>query len=282
MENLGNVPRFHRMICGRKEVIDKWNLNLLAALVLSGSGQRPQVYAQLELPQASELQRLSEDCCRNKLCFSLRAGREKTTCSVNLPTVLFPRKILEFIGFHVLTMRPILVNKILGPSLASPPSQRHAQNNAGQITTIACPAAASLASTLLIHTKDGRAHTSSDVKRTLTRFLERVDPELAGITPMAIRGTYASMMLQARRRKKIFRDMNEQTFLEFLAKQMNTSVEQLATTYASCDVDGFEEVANEMMKMLSRGRDIEVDNAESDPEADQRTLDPSPAELLWN
>jgi hypothetical protein len=40
-----------------------------------------------------------------------------------------------------------------------------------------------------------------------------VDPELAGITPMAIRRSYASMMLQARRRKEIFRDMNEQAFL---------------------------------------------------------------------
>jgi hypothetical protein len=89
-------------------------------------------------------------------------------------------------------------------------------------------------------------------------------------------------MLQARRRKEIFRDMNEQAFLEFLAKQMNTSVEQLATTYASCVADGFEEVANEMMKMLSSGRDKEVESEESDPEADQRTLDPSPAELLLN
>jgi hypothetical protein len=201
---------------------------------------------------------------------------------VDIPTVLFTRTILEFIRFNVLTMRPLLVNKILGPFVASPPSQRHAQNNAGQLTTIACPAAASLASTLLIHTKHGLALTSSDVRRTLTRFLELVDPELAGITPMAIRRSYASMMLQARRRKEIFRDMNEQAFLELLAKQMNMSVVQLATTYASCDVDGFEEVANEMMKMLSRERYSDVDNAESDPEINKMTLDPSPAELLWN
>jgi hypothetical protein len=63
---------------------------------------------------------------------------------------------------------------------------------------------------------------------------------------------------------------------------MNMSVVQLATTYASCDVDGFEEVAKEMMKMLSRERYSEVDNAESDPEINKMTLDPSPAELLWN
>jgi hypothetical protein len=119
MDNLGNVPRFHRMLYGRNGVINKWSIILLAAHILSCGGQRPQVYAQLELPQASELQMLSDDCCRNKLYFSLRAGREKTTRSVDIPTVLFTRTILEFIRFNVLTMRPLLVNKILGPFVAS-------------------------------------------------------------------------------------------------------------------------------------------------------------------
>jgi hypothetical protein len=74
-DNLGNVSRFHRMVYDRKGMIDKWNINLLAALVLSGGGQRPQVYAQLELPQVSELQRLSEDFCRDN--FTSRCGPDE-------------------------------------------------------------------------------------------------------------------------------------------------------------------------------------------------------------
>jgi hypothetical protein len=261
----GDAPRVQSMLCERNGIMEKWNINLLAALILSGGGQRPQVYAQLELPQASELERFSEDCSRNKQYFALRAGREKTARSVDLPTVLFPRKILEFIQFHVLSLRPILVCEL----------------NSTDRLTAADSVSVSLGNTLFLHTKNGRALTSSDVKRTLSRFLERVDPEFSTITPMSIRGSYASMMLQARRRKEIFPDMNENAFLEFLAKQMNTSVEQLATTYASCDVDAFEEVANEMMVLCGAG-DSEDDNREIGHEAEQIMLDPSPAEFLWN
>jgi hypothetical protein len=108
-----------------------------------------------------------------------------------------------------------------------------------------------LEDTLLIHTHNGKPLSSSGVKRSPSRFLGEVDQELSGITPMAIRGSYASMMLQARRKKVIMVDMAEREFQEFLAKQMNTSCEHLAKTYASCDVDGFESVANEIMMMLS-------------------------------
>jgi hypothetical protein len=91
----------------------------------------------------------------------------------------------------------------------------------------------------LLHTRRGSVLKSCDVTRSLGTFLERIDPELANITSMAIRGSDASMMLKAHRRKEIFRNFSENEFLQFLAKQMNTSVEQLATTYASCDVDAF-------------------------------------------
>jgi hypothetical protein len=67
---------------------------------------------------------------------------------------------------------------------------------------------------------------------------------------MTIRGSYASMMLQSRRRGEVFAEMSEQKFLQFLAHQINTSIEQLASTYASCDVDGFEDVASKLMRFF--------------------------------
>jgi hypothetical protein len=243
IEHEGCMQELHRALSSQKGLLEKWSINLLASLVLGGGGQRPQVYAQLELPSISDLQRFAEDCEGQKKYFALRAGYEKTTRSIDLPKVILPRMLLRFIDCHTMNMRPAIVlqhrnslSRSTGTQLNEGEFEVHPQ---------------ALENTLLIHTRNGKPLSSSGVKRSLSRFLGEVDPELSGITPMAIRGSYASMMLQARRKKEIMVDMAEREFLEFLAKQMNTSCEQLATTYASCDVDGFESVANEVMMMLS-------------------------------
>jgi hypothetical protein len=102
-----------------------------------------------------------------------------------------------------------------------------------------------------------------------------IDAELAHLTTMEIRGSYASMMLRSFRSKEILVDMSEKEFLQFLAKQMNTSTEQLAMTYASCDVDGFEEIANEVMAALGPHA-----NGEQLNESEDETP-PNAAELMW-
>jgi hypothetical protein len=257
-DHSGDIQGLREDLFSRKGIVEKWNINLLAALVLSGGGQRPQVYAQLEVPEISEIELFSQECSGNKQYFTMRAGLEKTTRSIDLPTVLFPRAMLKFVTFHVLTLRPLLVQYLLGGSHAL------AHKN------------------LLLHTRRGVPLKSSDISRTLGRFFERIDPELSKITPMAIRGSYASMMLQAHRRKEIFMELSEQEFLEFLAKQMNTSVEQLATTYASCDVDAFEEVANEMMGLLCNGFLDEDQDSACELQIDQRASTTSSAGSIWS
>jgi hypothetical protein len=254
----GNVEDIRSDLFSRKGMIEKWNINLLAALVLSGGGQRPQVYAQLEVPEPSEIELLQNECSGNRQYFSMRAGFEKTTRSPDLPKILFPRVLLKYISFHALTLRPLLVQQIFGEN------QILAHNN------------------LLLHTRRGVPLNSSDITRTLGRFFERIDPELSKITPMAIRGSYASMMLQAHRRGEIFRDFGEQAFLQFLAKQMNTSVEQLATTYASCDVDAFEVVANEMMRLVCNGVQDDNEDCDSELQIEQQASNPSPIGAIWS
>lgn len=64
------------------------------------------------------------------------------------------------------------------------------------------------------------------------------------------------MMLRSYRCMNVMTDMSEEEFLQFLSKQMNKSVEQLATTYASCDVDAFEEIANKIMAMVQPAADF--------------------------
>jgi hypothetical protein len=151
-----------------EKLAEKWSINLLAALVSSGGGQRPQEYAQLDLPGVSELETFNAECRANKLYF--RAGFEKTTSSMDLPKALVPGMMLKFVRFHVVVMGLIIVKCLEGGTQVS-------------------------SKILLLHTSRGRVLKSCDVTRSLGTCLERIDPELANITPMAIRGSDASMML---------------------------------------------------------------------------------------
>jgi hypothetical protein len=147
-----------------KGIADKWNINFIGALVLSGGGQRPQVYAELELPQVSEIIQLADECgLRQRKYFSLRTGPEKTTRSIDLPAVLFPHSVLPFVKFHIEVIRPLIVRRMI------------AVDHDEEHETLP-------ARTLLIHTKQGRSLESADITRTLGTFLGSVDAELAGLT----------------------------------------------------------------------------------------------------
>jgi hypothetical protein len=105
------LSSIQKMIIQRPGLSEKWCINLLAALVLLGGGQRPQANALLELPTPSELERDSQ-CCRSgeQLYFSVLSEREKTTRSMDLYRVLFPRTMLPYVQFHVRTMRPLILS----------------------------------------------------------------------------------------------------------------------------------------------------------------------------
>lgn len=90
------------------------------------------------------------------------------------------------------------------------------------------------------------------------------------------------MMLQAHRRNEIFRTFSENEFLQFLAKQMNTSVEQLATTYASCEVDAFENVANEIMGVFSSEALVEEDGMAGEGQGEEAARSPAVLGRLWD
>jgi hypothetical protein len=135
-----------------KGIAEKWNINFIGALILSGGGQRPQVYAELELPQVSEIIQLADECgSQKRKYFSLRTGPEKTTRSIDLPAVLFPRSVLSFVKFHVEIIRPLIVRRMI------------AVDDDDDYETLP-------ARTLLIHTKEGRSLESADITRTLRTF----------------------------------------------------------------------------------------------------------------
>jgi hypothetical protein len=161
-----------------KGIAKKWNINFIGVLVLSGGG-RPQVYAELKLPQASEISHFAKECgARQRKYFSLRTGPQKTTRSIDLPAVLFPRSVLPFVRFHIEVVRPLIVKRMI--------TINHDENHK------TLPARA-----FLIHTKEGRSLESADIARTLGKFLGSIDAELADLKTMEIRGSYTSMMLRS-------------------------------------------------------------------------------------
>lgn len=210
-----------------EKILQKWNINFTGLLVLYGGGQRPQVFSQLQLPTRIELQGMKSKGEQQGF-IELRTVIEKTTRSFDMPNVTFSSNIFAYVDFHARVMRPIMKKRI---SMSEGSLQER---------------------TLVIDTRSGNPLSSSQISHTFRRFLSRMDEELCKVTPMALRGSYATMMLQAYRKGKIFKDQSEDDFLQFLAKQMNTSVEQLASTYAGDDMSDFEACAREFTSVFSR------------------------------
>ncbi len=65
------------------------------------------------------------------------------------------------------------------------------------------------------------------------------DPELANVTTMSIRASYATYMLQRYRKGNILANRAKKKFIGYLAKLMNTSEEQLKATYIASDIQDF-------------------------------------------
>jgi hypothetical protein len=161
---------------------------------------------------------------------------------MDLPSILFPRTMLPYVQFHVRTMRPLILSCL---NICLQNSEDRDTLDFGR------------ESTLLVDTRDGLSLRSTDVTSTFRTFIAKMDRELAkNITPMAILGSYTSMMLQSRRRGELFAGMSKQQFPRLIAHQMSTSIEQLASTYASCDVDGFEDAANKLMRFENESQDV--------------------------
>ena len=70
---VGNLEAICEAVIYKKEA-EKGSIIILAALVLSGGGKRPQVYAQLNLPEESELEKFEAKSRKNKQYFTLRTG----------------------------------------------------------------------------------------------------------------------------------------------------------------------------------------------------------------
>ncbi|KAI0558432.1 hypothetical protein FGB62_211g017 [Gracilaria domingensis] len=213
-----------------KGLLDKWCINFLALIALTGGGQRPQAYARLQCPSDFTLDECIDEELRNpKGLFEMKTFREKTARALDVPNINFPRLIMPYVAFHVDLVRPMILRRRKLPLTTSFKRNRP----------------------LLLHSRTGVLLKSSHISRTIKTFMTSVHSSLTSVTAMTLRTSFATAMLHDYRRGKFTKDgqeMNEDKFLGLVAKQMNTSVEQLRGTYMASRSSDFKEVTAIMTK----------------------------------
>ena len=208
-------------------LIRKWFINLLLLFLFSAGGQRPQVYSQLQVPSVEEMADIEDSSQRMKF-FELRTLREKSRRSLDMPNVIVPAKVMPFLKFHLDFMRPIVVKRV------------NVRETPGRSQPI------------VMHTEHGGYLTTAQIGLCLRNFLRMYRPDLSDATVMSLRSSYGTMMMQAYREKAIFQDLDERAFITKLGKVMNTSTEQLMTTYVGIDRSDYEDTAKELVSVIAR------------------------------
>lgn len=207
---------------------NKWCMNMLCLLILTAGGQRPQVFTQLQAPCSRQMDFIL-DQFKRKGFLELQTLAEKTMRSVDMPHVVFPSSTLAFIKFHMEYMRPVLLER----GKWDKEDMERMKNRP-----------------LFLNTKNGAQLTSQQVTCTLKTFMKSIDEGFSNVTTMTLRASYATMMMRSYKEKEIHKDMTEEEFVNHLGKCMNTSPEQLLTTYISLDTSHFEEAARKMVHAL--------------------------------
>lgn len=236
-------------------LLDKWCINLLALLMLVAGGQRPQVYCQIQSLSNSQLDHL-HGVSSNRTFIELRTIREKTPRSANMPFVMVPRSLLTFLNFHVRAVRPILFGRMKHSSEER--SRDLCERNIPQPSLDN----ESEMGPLLLHTKTGLPLKTEQVTSSFRKFVSEYDPELTNLSSMSLRASFATAMFSAFKSGQLFKGRSQDFFFEHIASLMNTSVDQMKSTYISIDHLDFQDSARAIMKAMNTlfsGEDADVD-----------------------
>jgi hypothetical protein len=197
-----------------KSIVDKWCIHFLMYLMFSAHGQRTQVYRYLLVPSNEQLESWTEHQ------ISLAVQWDKIPRSLECPGVVLPGKARDFVSFHVLVIRQVLLEKL------------------GRDNFIDDHDA------LLLNTRYGRPLMTSEIGSTLRLFLTRHDPELRTVTPTTLRYSYASIMFDKFKCGKVGKNQTAEEYLDNLGKLMNTSPEMLRLHYIATDRTNFSDTVN--------------------------------------
>ncbi|KAI0558015.1 hypothetical protein FGB62_242g017 [Gracilaria domingensis] len=223
-----NLEIFRKLLYnGKRNMAQKWGINLLAAIMLEGGGQRPEAYANLRVPTALELSRITNSEFGSYL--SLRTWFEKRPRDFRFPIVMLPAEMKPIIKFHVEVVRPIiLVQAEIVEEEVDAEDRR-----------------------LLLHTQDGNYLTSRLITRSFRAFMCNQDRKFSTITSTNLRSSFATSMVDKFKKKKFTEDLTQDEFLRHLSRRMNTSIEMLKDVYVMILREDYEEGVKIAMKYFS-------------------------------
>lgn len=237
--NKSTIQVSKRFFGGNEALLDKWCLNMLGLIVLSCAGQRPEVFWQLQVPSAVQLKQMKHD---SESCdyFEIPVLREKKPRSIAMPFPIIPSKMFQFLKFHISVVRPTILW-----------TSGECEESKGN-------------KPLLLHSKKGTSLCTKQITAGIKKVLQHLDPEIGNVTSMMLRSSFATMMFEQYRRKEIMMHMSETEFLETVAIYMNTSVEQLRSTYILIGKESFSDVAHQIAKILPGSDMIEPEFSEGE------------------
>jgi hypothetical protein len=200
-------------------LISKWCINFVGILVFYGAGQRPQVYAQLQEPEdiVETIRRWTAD-----KRITLAPLLEKRPRQTGYSKVSFPIRTLDLFAFHLQVVKPAIQAGIASET----ETERRARWQRERDEDVENP--------ILLHTKTAEAYTAYQVRTTLQRFVMSIDTELEHVTPSVVRSSFATWQYQLFKHGDLFSGKSEEEFMDMLSKVMNTSPEQLKSTYIAC------------------------------------------------
>jgi hypothetical protein len=238
-ERLEDIMLHGTDINSNERLLSKWCINFVGMLLFEGGGQRTQVYTQLQEPEDLSSAIRS---WKAGLPVTLAALLEKRPRQVGYSKVRFKTDTARFFEFHLKT-----VNTAIRLATRPLPSQ-------GDIDECDDSAPDSDIKPILLHSRTGHPYKCDQVRSTLRCFISSVDPEMQTVTPSVLRSSYATWNFKAYREGRLFKDLSEDQFLDKIAKVMNTSPEQLRSTYIACsamDAD-YDKIMTELQRVFEQ------------------------------
>jgi hypothetical protein len=226
-ESLG--PEVASYMDENHNLVRKYSLLLLIYIVLTGGGQRPQVYTSLQHP-AERVVSGWEDESGNSAGgpVKLYPTSEKTPRGTFSPGILFPEISSSFFATYIRIIRPEVMRR-----------SGRAANDLADVGRV-----------FLVHTETGRPLSGENLRNTLRLYfsgLQGLSGDLSRVTVMTVRASFASMMFRSFRNGE-FSGRCFEEFLSELAETMNTSVEMLRNTYIIANGVEFDDAASAFLR----------------------------------
>jgi hypothetical protein len=209
-------------------LVRKYALLLLAYVLLTGGGQRPQVYSSLQHPSQDVLDAW-ENQEGEEVAVKLYPTAEKTPRNTFCPGVMFERIAGHFFGIYAYVVRAAIIRRCGRDESKTQDSNR----------------------TFFLHTEKGTCLSGDNLRNSLRLYISNVSGlsgDLSRVTIMTVRASYASVMFRAFRRGKI-QGLTLEEFMSELSETMNTSPEMLRTTYIASNGQEFDQAASEFLRV---------------------------------